>query len=44
MAVSAEHLEREERDVLPGCLLGLSMSRRKDLGRQWCAFMAAWKP
>ena len=19
------------------------MSRRKELGRQWCAFMAAWK-
>jgi Hemerythrin HHE cation binding domain len=43
MAVSAEHLEREERDVLPGCLPGLSMSRRKELGRQWCAFMAAWR-
>jgi hypothetical protein len=44
MAVSAEHLEREERDVLPGCLPGLSMSRRKELGRQWCAFKAAWRP
>jgi hypothetical protein len=44
MAVSAEHLEHEERDVLPDCLPGLSMSRRKELGRQWCAFMAAWRP
>jgi hypothetical protein len=43
MAVSAEHHEREERDVLPGYVLGLGMSRRKELGRQWCAFMAAWK-
>ena len=23
---------------------GLSMSRRRELGRQWCAFMAAWRP
>jgi hypothetical protein len=43
MAVSAEHHEREERDVLPGYMLSLGMSRRKELGRQWCAFMAAWK-
>ena len=44
MTVSAEHLEHEERDVLPVWLPGLSMSRRKELGRQWCAFMAAWRP
>ena len=44
MAVSAEHLEREERDVLPGFLPGLSSSRRMELGRRWCAFMAAWPP
>lgn len=43
MAVSAEHHEREERDVLPSYVLGMGMSRRKELGRQWCAFMAAWK-
>jgi len=42
IAMSAEHHEREERDVLPGCVHGLSMRRRKELGRQWCAFMAAW--
>src|ERR1700748_295009 len=44
MAVSAEHLEHEERDVLPVWLPGLSMSRRKELGRRWCAFVAAWRP
>jgi Hemerythrin HHE cation binding domain len=43
IAVSAEHLEREERDILPGCLLELTMSRRKELGGQWCAFIAAWR-
>ncbi len=43
LTVSAEHLEREERDILPDCLLGLTMSRRKELGRQWCAFVAAWR-
>jgi hypothetical protein len=43
LAVSAEHLEREERDVLPDCLPGLTMRRRKELGRQWCAFIAAWR-
>jgi hypothetical protein len=42
MAISAEHHEREERYVLPGCVLGLDMNQRKELGRQWCAFMAAW--
>jgi hypothetical protein len=40
MAVSAEHHERE---VLPSYVLGMGMSQRKELGRQWCAFMAAWK-
>jgi hypothetical protein len=44
MTVSAEHLEHEERDVLPAWLPGLTMSRRRELGRQWCAFMAAWRP
>jgi hemerythrin superfamily protein len=44
LAVSAEHLEQEERDVLPARLSGLSLSRRKELGRQWSAFMAAWTP
>ena len=44
IAVSAEHHEREERYVLPSCVIGLDMNRRKELGRQWCAFMAAWGP
>jgi hypothetical protein len=44
MAVSAEHIEREEREVLPLWLPGLSISRRRELGRRWCAFMAAWRP
>jgi hypothetical protein len=44
LAVSAEHLEHEEREVLPGWLHGLSMSQRRELGRQWCAFKAAWRP
>jgi hypothetical protein len=43
LAVSTEHFEREERDVLPDCLPGLSMNQRKELGRQWCAFIAVWR-
>jgi hypothetical protein len=38
--VSTEHHEREERDLLPRYVADLSLSRRKELGRQWCAFMA----
>jgi hypothetical protein len=41
--MSTEHHEREERDILPRYVKGLGLSRRKELGRQWCAFMAAWK-
>ncbi len=41
--VSTEHHEREERDILPACMLGLDLNRRKELGRQWYAFMAAWR-
>jgi hemerythrin superfamily protein len=40
---STEHHEREERDILPRYVNGLALSRRKELGRQWCAFMAAWR-
>jgi Hemerythrin HHE cation binding domain len=43
MEVSAEHHEREERYVLPSCVLGLDMNRRKELGRQWSAYLAAWR-
>ena len=42
--VSTEHHEREERDILPRYIKGLALTRRKELGRQWCAFMAAWRP
>jgi hypothetical protein len=41
--VSTEHHEREERDILPRYVASLGLSRRKELGRQWCAFMATWK-
>jgi hemerythrin HHE cation binding domain-containing protein len=38
--VSTAH---HERDILPRYVAGLSLSRRKELGRQWCAFMATWQ-
>jgi len=38
--LSTEHHEREERYILPRYVARLSLSRRKELGRQWCAFMA----
>jgi hypothetical protein len=37
---SAEHLEREERGVLARC--DLTAAQRRELGRQWSAFVAAW--
>jgi len=40
---TTEHRRREERDLLAGYALGLSMSRRRELGRQWNAFMAGWE-
>ena len=40
--VSTEHHEREERGILPRYVMSLGLSRRKELGRQWCALMAAW--
>jgi AcrR family transcriptional regulator len=39
LGVSAEHLEREERDVLACC--GLTESQRFGLGREWAGFVAA---
>ena len=42
LAVSAGHLDREERDVLPCCLARLTVSQRRELGRQWLRFIAAW--
>jgi hemerythrin superfamily protein len=41
--ISTEHHEREERDILPRYVKSLALSRRKELGRQWCAFMATWR-
>jgi len=41
LAISAGHLEREERDMLVGWQARLTMSRRRELGRQWLGFTAA---
>lgn len=41
LAASSEHLEREERGVLAHC--ELTASQRLELGRQWSAFIAAWR-
>jgi len=43
LAVNAGHLGREEHGLLADGLTGLSMTRRRELGRQWCAFIAAWR-
>lgn len=42
LVATTEHLDREERSVLAYCLPRLTMSRRRELGRQWSAFIAAW--
>jgi Hemerythrin HHE cation binding domain len=39
LTASAEHLEREEREILARC--GLTQSQRLGLGRQWAGFVAA---
>lgn len=41
LAVTADHLDREERAILGGWLPRLAMSQRHELGRQWLAFVAA---
>ena len=43
LAVSADHLDREERAMLAGCLPRLTISQRLELGRQWLEFIAAWR-
>jgi hypothetical protein len=43
LETTAEHLDLEERTLLTDCLPRLTMSRRRELGRQWSAFIAAWK-
>ena len=42
-AVNAGHLGREEHGLLADGLTGLAMTRRQELGRQWCAFIASWR-
>jgi hypothetical protein len=42
LAVSADHVDREERGVLADWQLRLTMSQRREFGRQWSAFIAAW--
>jgi hypothetical protein len=36
LAGTVDHMNREERDVLAGC--GLTISERRELGRQWTAY------
>jgi hypothetical protein len=40
---TAEHLDREENGPLADCLPRLTINQRRELGRQWSAFMAAWR-
>ncbi len=40
---SIEHIDREECDVLAESLLTVTITRRRELGRQWRAFIAAWR-
>jgi hypothetical protein len=42
LGTCAQHLDREECGVLADGLTGLTMSQRRELGRQWSAFIAAW--
>jgi hemerythrin HHE cation binding domain-containing protein len=43
LAMSADHLDREEHGLLAESLDGLTMVQRRELGRQWRAFVAAWR-
>jgi hypothetical protein len=38
-----DHLEREEHDIRAGQLPRLAAGARRELGRQWTAFTAAWR-
>jgi hypothetical protein len=42
IAVTADHLHREECGMLADCLPRLTIRQRFELGSQWCAFVAAW--
>lgn len=43
LAINADHLDREEQYILAGWLPLLTMRRRYELGRQWLAFVSAWR-
>jgi hemerythrin HHE cation binding domain-containing protein len=43
LTVNADHLAREEHGLLAESLAGLTMAQRRELGRQWRAFVAAWR-
>jgi Hemerythrin HHE cation binding domain len=43
LAVTADHLDREEHGLLADGLTGLTMAQRRELGRQWRAFIGAWR-
>jgi Hemerythrin HHE cation binding domain len=43
LAVNADHIDREEHGLLAEGLVGLTMAQRRELGRQWRAFVAAWR-
>ncbi len=43
LATTVDHLDREERGVLADCRPGLTITRRRELGRQWLAYTAAWR-
>ncbi|HET9966763.1 MAG TPA: hemerythrin domain-containing protein [Streptosporangiaceae bacterium] len=41
LACNADHIDREEHGLLTESLAGLSIAQRRQLGRQWRAFVAA---
>ena len=43
LTINADHLDREEGQILAGWLPRLTMSRRHELGRQWLAFVSDWR-
>ena len=43
LAAATDHLDREEDAMLAGWLPRLTTARRLELGRQWLAFVAAWR-
>jgi sarcosine oxidase delta subunit len=40
VATGIDHLDREETGTVAESMLRLTMTRRCELGRQWCAFVA----